>query len=63
METMLKRDEAAEALSLSVKTLDRLIKDGRLQAVRIGRRVAVPTSSLEAYIADIQGSKKEKSHE
>ena len=63
MEKMLKRDEAAEALSLSVKTLDRLIKAGLLQAIRMGRRVAVPVSSVERYVADLQGSKKEKSHE
>jgi excisionase family DNA binding protein len=41
------RAQAAEELSVSVKTIDRLIGRGQLEAVRIGRCVLVSVASLE----------------
>lgn len=39
--------EAAQRLGLSGRTVDRMIADGRLEVVRVGRRVLVPMSELE----------------
>lgn len=47
---MLTREEAAEMLRVSVRTLDTLIKDGRIGAARIGRRVLVSTDALREYV-------------
>jgi excisionase family DNA binding protein len=45
------RRDAAGALSVSVDTLERMIKRGDITAVRIGRRgVRVPRSELDAFI-------------
>ena len=41
------RAQAAEELSVSVRTIDRLIRRGQLEAVRIGRCVLVSVASLE----------------
>ena len=43
--------EAAQHLALSVRTLERLIADGALPAVRVGRRVVIRTATLEAFLA------------
>lgn len=50
------RDEAADLLSVSERTLDRLIADGLIEAVNIGRRRLVPHASLEAYIENLRRS-------
>ena len=45
------RRDAAGALSVSVDTLERMIRRGDIKAVRIGRRgVRVPRSELDAFI-------------
>jgi excisionase family DNA binding protein len=41
------RDAAAAAIDVSLPTLDRLIKAGRVEAVRIGRRILIRRESLE----------------
>lgn len=43
--------EAAAHLRVSRRTLERLIADGRVRPVRIGRRVLVTERELAAYIA------------
>ena len=43
------RQEAAELLSLSLRSLVVLIDRGELPVRRIGRRVLVPRASLEAF--------------
>lgn len=43
------REEAAEYLGVSVSTLDRLIDQGELPVLRIGRRVLLRESVLERY--------------
>jgi excisionase family DNA binding protein len=43
--------ETWTALGITERTLDHLIADGHLRAVRAGRRVLIPVDSLEAYLA------------
>jgi len=38
--------EAARLLSVSPRSIQRWIKDGRLQAIRLSRRVLVPVDAL-----------------
>lgn len=42
----LSRYSAAETLSISVRTLDRLIRDGRIRAFKLGKRVLIYYDSL-----------------
>lgn len=42
--------EAADQLRLSERHVWRLVKEGRIEMVREGRRVLIPGVSLEAYI-------------
>lgn len=49
---LLKIPEAAERLSVSVRTLRALIESGKLPVIRISsRRVAVDPSDIDRYIA------------
>lgn len=48
------RKRAADALSLSVRAIDQLIADGRLQTRRIGYRVLIPASVIAAFAAQDQ---------
>ncbi len=43
--------EAARLLSVSVFTIRRMLRDGRLQPIHIGRRVLVPLESLQSLTA------------
>lgn len=45
----LSREEAAESIGVSVDTLERYVLDG-LKVVRMGRRVLVPISELQAFL-------------
>lgn len=47
---LVKRVEAAELLSVSVKTLDRLSEAGKLSKVNIGTRVYYSPDELRAFI-------------
>ena len=47
---LLSRREAAEALSISVDTLVRLLDRGELRAVRVGRSVLVPASEVASFV-------------
>ena len=48
--------EAAEAIGVGIRTLQKLIYSGKLPAVREGRSVRVRISDLEAYLeAKIHG--------
>jgi excisionase family DNA binding protein len=44
------RDEAAEMLGISVRTLDRLIAEKQLQVRRIGRRVLITRDVLTQFV-------------
>lgn len=48
----LTRTEAAEALGISVRTLDSLISDraNEFPIVRIGRKVVIPRTALEDWL-------------
>lgn len=47
----LRLEAAAEALGLSVRTVRRLVASGQLPASRVGRRVLIETSALDALLA------------
>jgi len=44
------KKQAAAATSLSVRGIDYLIEKGQLRAVKIGRRVLIPSRELERLI-------------
>lgn len=41
-------------LSVNARVLERLIADGHVETVRIGRRPLVPHDALEAYITKLR---------
>ena len=47
---LLTRKEAAEALNISVDTLDRIRDSGKLRAVNIGARVYCSPDELRAFV-------------
>ncbi|MCS4195928.1 helix-turn-helix domain-containing protein [Salinibacter ruber] len=49
-DALLPREEAAEMLGISVRTLDDMEEAGEIQAVRIRGRVLYAPETLEAYI-------------
>ncbi len=49
-EALLPREEAAERLGISVRTLDDMEEAGEIQAVRIRGRVLYAPETLQAYI-------------
>jgi len=48
-------EDAAEVLGIGRTLIFRLIKEGKLKAVRIGRRTLVPVRELEALLARLGG--------
>ena len=48
------KKQAAAATSLSVRGIDYLIEKGQLRAVKIGRRVLIPSRELERLIEDLR---------
>lgn len=50
------KTEAAEQLSISERVLDRLIVDGKLETVKIGRRRLVPDDALDNYIEHLRAT-------
>lgn len=47
---LLRLIEVAELLNVSLPTVRRLVKEGRLQSVRVGRILRVRPEDLEGYI-------------
>lgn len=47
---LLTLQQAADRLQISMSTIRRLIKAGKLQAVQIGRNLRIRPADLEAYI-------------
>lgn len=45
---VLSKPEAASALGISPRMIDRFLESGRLKPVRIGRRVLIPRKQIEA---------------
>ena len=54
-----RRREAAQSLSLSIRSIDKLIASGQLPTTRIGRSVRVHVGTLEAFAStgSITGTK------
>lgn len=52
---LLTLDEVADLLRVSTRTVRRLIADGHLRPVRIGRRTLVTRRELEAWVAHLEG--------
>jgi excisionase family DNA binding protein len=54
------RREAADALRVSLRTLDYLLAQGKLRCRRIGRRIVIPRVELERLLSHdtpvVQGS-------
>jgi excisionase family DNA binding protein len=46
-------DEAAALMGLSSRHIYRLVWSGELRGLRSGRRVLIPTDSIETYIASL----------
>ncbi len=47
---LLKREEAAEALCVSIRKFDMLVESGDLAVVRIGRSVRIRQSAIDYFI-------------
>lgn len=52
-------DQVAERLQIHRKTVERLLQDGKLHAIKVGRVWRVPLSSLEAYLRGEHPTKEE----
>ncbi len=52
--------EAAEAVGLSHWTLRQYIRQGKISAIRLGRRVLIEPSELEKLIEQGRGGKDER---
>lgn len=48
--------EAAEQLGISQRVLERLIRDGEIESVPIGRRKLVPAEALTDYVERLRRS-------
>ena len=44
------REQVAEFLQVNVRTVDRLIKSGKLKAFKVGQQVRIEQADLDAYI-------------
>lgn len=55
IDQFLTRDDVAERLRLSVRTIDKLIRNEGLPAVRLGNRVLIDPSDLRAWLATKKG--------
>lgn len=48
--------DAADRLSISARVLERLISDGQVETVKIGRRRLVPEEALTAYVEKVKAA-------
>ncbi len=48
------QQEVADALGLSLSTIGRYVKDGRLKAVQIGRFYRIPEAELARFTAELE---------
>ena len=51
-QTYLSKQKAARRLDVSEKTIDRLRSSGALEWIKVGSRVRIPVSSLDAFEQD-----------
>jgi excisionase family DNA binding protein len=55
---LLTTTEVAATLRLSRGTIDKLVREGALKRVKIGKSARFPAHSLESYITSLQGGGK-----
>jgi len=55
---LLSKRQAAQALSISIRTLDKLIHSKRLPVHKIGRRVLISRASMERFV--VGGERREQ---
>lgn len=53
---LMRRRTAAALLSVSTTTIDRLVRAGKLPAVRVGGSIRFVLSDVEAFVAKQKGS-------
>ncbi len=51
MKKLLTKDQVCELLAISSSTLDRIVADGSLAAIRVRGRIRFSEEELEAYLA------------
>ena len=49
-------EDAAKALGIGRTFVFQLIKEGRLKAVKVGRRTLIPVREVEAFLARLGGA-------
>ena len=47
---LLNRSEVAEVLDVSLKVIDRLVRDGHIECLRIGAKVRFRLADVEAFL-------------
>jgi len=50
MEKLYTKNEIAQYLRVSVRTVDRLVLDSQLQVYRIGRQIRIPESTVQQIL-------------
>ena len=50
-------EEAANILHIGRSTIFKLIRDGELESIRLGRSRRIPVDALEQYINDLRAAK------
>jgi excisionase family DNA binding protein len=53
MPLFVSRTRAAQMLAVSVQSIDKLVKQGKLPAIYVGRAVRIKLASLEAYTEEV----------
>ncbi len=53
--TFITQQQVADALGLSLTSIKRFIKAGRIKAVKIGRLSRIPAEELERFAAELKG--------
>lgn len=56
LQLLVDRRASAQALGISLRTLDYMIERGELPARRVGRRVLIPRAALELFARHDHGS-------
>jgi excisionase family DNA binding protein len=49
---LMSREATAEQCGVHVRTIDKLIKSGRIETVRLGRRVMIKIASVERLVGE-----------
>jgi len=63
LEPLLTVDDVAKVLRLSLRTIRRLIAEGKLPVVRIGRAIRIRPQAVEAFLEGLEravGNKNER---